>query len=176
MDTLREFKKDGYVYILKTNKKQYKCVKCSSTFTIDLYNTRSGHSGKCRNSKSAKKTVKKTAEIMHKIQKLPSKNEKKLFPGDPIRVPTKHFTKEITPPRSIYDSDGNFEESSDEQSNQEMKIEFDPILEPNPNPMTNSKLEIKNIMKRIEERQKMKRRKLEEERKKEKLKRHKDLK
>ena len=176
MEPLREFKKDGYVYILKTNKKQYKCVKCSSTFTIDLYNTRSGHSGKCRNSKSAKKTVKKTAEIMQKIQKSPSPNKKKLFPGDPIRVPTKHFTKEIIPPRSIYDSDCYFEESSDDKNQKEMDFEFDPILEPKPDPMTEIKIDILNKMKIIEEKQKMKRRILEEERKKGKLKRHKDLK
>ena len=173
MEPSMEFKKDGYVYILKSNRKQYKCIKCSSTFTIDLYNIRSGHSGKCRNSKSAKRTAKMTANIIQKIQILPSPNKNILSTYDPVRVPTKHFIKDITPPRSIYESDGNLQESSDEQCHQVMKIEFDPIIEPKSDPMTDSKLGIKNIMKRIEERQKMKRRILEEERKKEKLKRKK---
>ena len=164
MEPSMEFKKDGYVYILKSNKKQYKCVNCSSTFTIDLYNTRSGHSGKCRNSKSAKKTVKKTADIMQKIQILPSPIKKKLSIGDPVRVPTKHFIKDITPPMSMYDYDGSIEESSDKQSHHE--IEFDSNPEPKPDPMTVIKIDIQNRMKVIEERQKMKKRILDDERKK----------
>jgi hypothetical protein len=103
------------------------------------------------------------------IQNLPTKYEKKLLIGNPIRVPTKIFIKDITPPRSIHDSDDNFEESNDEQSHTEMQIEFDPLPEPKPDPKTDSKIDIQNIMRKIEEKQKMKRRILEDERKKEKL-------
>ena len=176
MEPTREFKKDGYIYILKSNKKQYKCIKCSSTFTVDLYTTRSGHSGKCRNSKSAKKTVKKTADTMPKVQILPSPNNNKLSTGDPVRVPTKHFIKDITPPFSMYDSDSNIEESSDKQSHHEMEIEFDPIPEFKLDSMTDIKIDIQNIMKGIEEKQKMNKRILEEKRKKEKLNRKKTFK
>ena len=95
---MREIKKDGYVYILNTNKKQYRCVSCSSTFSIDSYNTRSGHSSKCHNFKSAKKTAKRTAD---KPSLFSNKEVNKMLKlGEPIRNPTKHFKKDKTPTES----------------------------------------------------------------------------
>jgi hypothetical protein len=98
MDPTREIKRDGYVYILKTNRRQYRCVSCSSTFSIDSYCTRSGHSGKCRNSKNIEKTVKKPAKKSSLILKKEVK--KMLQPGVPFRNPTKHFKKDKTPTES----------------------------------------------------------------------------
>ena len=98
MEPTREIKKNGYVYILNTNKRQYRCASCSSTFSIDSYCTRSGHSSKCRNSKTAKKSAKKTAEMPSLF--LIKKGKKMSHPSVPLRNPTKHFKKDKTPSES----------------------------------------------------------------------------
>ena len=91
------------------------CCSCSSTFTIDSYSTRSGHSNKCRKSKTAIKPAKKTAEnpllFLNKED-----NRKLLQPGVPIRNPTKHFKKEKTPSES---------NSSDEEDPYSITVEVE---------------------------------------------------
>ena len=113
MEPTREIKKNGYIYILNTNKKQYRCVSCSSTFTIDSYSTRSGHSGKCRNSKCLKKTTEKPAKMPSSYLNIVS-NKKLLKIGEPIRIPTKHFKKDKTPTESNSSDEENHCSITDE--------------------------------------------------------------
>ena len=117
MEPTRELKKDGYVYILKTNKRQYRCVTCSSTFSIDSYSTRRGHSGKCRNSKTDIKPAKKTAENPSLFL---NKDDKKLLQVSvPIRIPTKHFKKEKTPSESNASDEEDHYSITDEVEHEE---------------------------------------------------------
>ena len=118
MEPTREIKKDGYIYILNTNKRQYRCATCSSTFTIDSYSSKSGHSNKCRKSKSDKKSAKKTIEnpslFLNKED-----NRKLLQVGTPIRIPTKHFKKEKTPTESNASDEEDRNSITDEVEDEE---------------------------------------------------------
>ena len=120
MEPTREIKKDGYIYILNTNKRQYRCATCPSTFTIDSYSTRSGHSNKCRKSKSDKKYDKKTTENPSLF--LNKKDSRKLLQiGTPIRIPTKHFKKEKTPTESNASEEEDHYSITDEVEHEEVQ-------------------------------------------------------
>ena len=115
MEPCREIEVNGYKYALKANQLQYKCISCTSTFSLNNYSARSGHTNRCRDSKHS-----------HKLKR--KKKKKILKQGSPIRIPTKHFIKEKTPENSVTNS----EEEPDVFSNSKSPFK-DPIIDSDSN-------------------------------------------